>query len=148
MVDMDFLPFFPASLPTLLMQIYPSIQPLSFADLRSGISRYSRCQPPWQQLPSSPGRSWGVPKPDEISNPSSEFWIHPRFPGRPPKCFKTQGNLIRCLKHFYWLLWQRSSFLLLISKLLFPTLFLPLVTVISFSWSRSKAQEHRWKLEE
>lgn len=66
----------------------PSIHPLSFAYLGSIMSGYSVYQSPWQQFPSSPGRSWGVPKPDEISNPFSEFWVYPGSPGKPPKCSK------------------------------------------------------------
>lgn len=42
---------------------------------------------PEQHVPAPPGGSKGIPRPDEIYNPSSEFWVFSQsvIPRKPPK---------------------------------------------------------------
>lgn len=44
----------------------------------AGLDGYSRPPFPQQRFPVLPSRSWGVPRPDGIHNPSSELWVYPR----------------------------------------------------------------------
>lgn len=46
----------------------------------AGQAGFSICLCAQQRFPALPGGSWGIPKPDEICNPSSVFWVCPGFP--------------------------------------------------------------------
>lgn len=62
---------------------------------------------PRQCFPAPPGGSRGVPRPDEIYNPSSELWVYPRsIPVRhvrkTSKGRLSGGMLIRCPNNLGW----------------------------------------------
>ena len=58
--------------------LHPSTQ---FVLIRGWAGRrlreYSRLLIPQQHVPAPPGGSWGVPRPDQVYNPSSRFWVCP-----------------------------------------------------------------------
>lgn len=51
---------------------------MGWVTLAAGSEGYSGSPSPSQHFPAPPGGSGGVPRPDEIYNPSSGFWVCPR----------------------------------------------------------------------
>lgn len=79
--------------------IHPSLLTQGWVAWAAGlVSRRPSLQ---QHFPAPPGASWGVFRPDEICNPSGDFWV---CPGVSSKERCPGGILIRCLNNLRWLL--------------------------------------------
>ena len=103
-------PDFPSSIHP---SIHPSIQFINsplinrcWVAVAADKPEYARHPTPQQCFTAPCGGPWGVPRPDEICNPPSEYYIgiSPQCPEKNSKgrCL-IKGNEIRCLNHFSWL---------------------------------------------
>ncbi len=108
-----------------LPSIHPSIHPLTHSFIHPSISfclpgvelglqssklGYSRCSSPQQCFLAPPGGCSGIPRPDDVHNPSSEFWVYPGFPPSRVCSENLQKELPGGIL-INWLLWTKDQWL-------------------------------------